>query len=110
MSEVCDPVPGRNGWNREMLDSVLATWPTEYATVLVSYDHPEEHLPFVKQVELARELFKNHHDHLHTFLIKPESKGQYTLTTVLKTAVANIQELRSFDIIGLTQKVREVNS
>lgn len=104
LSEVSDPVPGKNGWNHDMLRSVLDVWPKEYATILVSYDHPDEHRSFVEQVELAREVFRSRHDHLHTLLLKPESKNQYTLKTVLKAAVADIAELRSFDIIGLTQK------
>jgi hypothetical protein len=104
LADVTDPLPGKKKWNTEMLGSVLKAWPKEYATILVSYDHPEEHRPFEEQVEMARELFRGHHDHLHTFLLKPESKDQYTLKTALKNAVANIEELRSFNIIGLTQK------
>jgi hypothetical protein len=104
MSDVSDPVPGRNEWNFEMLRSTLNVWPNENATILVSYDHPREHRSFTEQVARARELFRGREDHLHTFLLKPESEDQYTLKTALKDAVANIEELRSFNIIGLTQK------
>lgn len=104
LSDVIDPTAGRNKWDVELLRSILQDWPEEYPSILVSYDHPKEHISFVEQAERARELFNDHQKHLHTFLIKPESAEQYTIETTLKKVFANIEELRGFDIIGLTQK------
>jgi hypothetical protein len=104
LSDVINPNPGKHEWNVENLKTILDAWPKEYASILVSYDHPDEHRSFEEQISRARELFKGRQDHLCTFLLKPESKLQYTLDVVIKQAIVNISELRSFDIIGLTQK------
>ena len=35
MSDVINPVPGKNVWNAKMLGSIHDAWPKEYATILV---------------------------------------------------------------------------
>lgn len=98
--------PKRTGgqWTEKDLVSVLDTWPKETATVLVSYDHHDEREPFADQVKSARRLFQGRGDHLLAFLIKPETPEQQTIGEALRAAMADIEELGSFDIIGVTEK------
>jgi hypothetical protein len=68
-----------------------------------NYDHHKERLRFMEQVSFARRCFKNF-DHLHLFLIKPETPDQTLLNEALSSAIANAAQLGSFDLIGVTEK------
>ena len=70
----------------------------------VSFDHPKERKPFEDQVADAKRLFQEHWNHLRVLLLKPETRTQMTLGTVILSAVAKVEELDRFDIIGLTEK------
>jgi len=95
--------PGRKEWSLERLIKVQNNWPDEIATVLVNYDHPQERMPFGAQVKAARELFKGR-SHLCTFLIKPQTQDEDTLKSALSEAMVHASELKSFDIVGVTEK------
>jgi hypothetical protein len=90
-------------WKRSDLEKVLDAWPIEQPAIFVSYDNPKDPKPFLAQVAEARDLFKGRSAQLHSFLMKPHAKN-VTVDEVLKDAVAHIDELGSFDIIGLTEK------
>ena len=103
-SSVIDPLPAPKPWNRDLHISILANWPEERPAVFVSYDNPDERKPFVDQVDDARSLFEDHHSHLNLLLLKPETKTQNLLKATISAAVANIDKLGFFDIIGVTEK------
>ena len=103
-SSVIDPLPAPDPWDISKWESVVASWPEEMAVVAVSYDHHEERVPFGEQVALARSRFKKCSQHLHSFLLKPETDSQMTLERALKSAMADARELGSFDVVGVTEK------
>jgi hypothetical protein len=107
LSDTEEPEPKPPPWDVHLLTGVLDAWPDQLATVMVSYDHPKQRTAFATQIEAARELFRKR-AHLKTFLLKPETADQRTLKLTLKTALANIEEFRYFDIIGVTE--REIGS
>ena len=91
-------------WTTENLESVLDDWPNEVPAVFVNFDHPGDRKSFAEQVEDARRLFRKRRQHLTLFLLKPETKDQNTLQKAIRSAVANVGDLGSFDIIGVTEK------
>lgn len=96
--------PAKSSWSIDFLNSVLDQWPKEMPTVFVSYDHPNERKNFLDQVETARNLFKGRQNQLNTLLIKPETQTQLTLREALRATIANVEELGSFDSVGVTEK------
>ena len=103
-SSVIDPVSIPEPWTAENLESVFDNWPDHVPAVFVSFDHPDDRKPFVEQVAEARKLFRKHRQHLRLLLLKPETKDQTTLNKTISSAMANPEELGSFDIIGVTEK------
>ena len=104
LSEVVRPRADGSLWSLEKLESVLDAWPDSMPAIFVSYDHFKERRPFAKQISGARKLFRKRRSQLNCFLIKQETAAQKSLEQVLKTATARADELRSFDVIGLTEK------
>lgn len=103
-SSVIDPLPAPHVWDVGKWESVIASWPDQLPLVVISYDHHDERVPFVKQVALARKRFRCCRQHLHSLLIKPETKSQTLLTESLASAIANAAQLGSFDMVGVTEK------
>lgn len=103
-SSVIDPLPAPQSWDVDKYASVLNAWPEVIPAVFASYDHHEEPKPFLDQADDARSLFKSHNNQLHLLLLKPEKDTQKTLDAALKSAIANIDELGGFDVIGVTEK------
>ena len=103
-SSVIDPLPHPEPWATEKLESVFDDWPEQIPAVFVSFDHPDDRKPFANQVADARKLFRNRRQHLTLLLLKPETKAQTTLKETIKSAIANVAELGSFDIVGVTEK------
>ena len=91
-------------WRPEDLERVLSSWPAHMPAVFVSFDRPTERQPFARQVEDARRLFAAHPKHLCLFLLKPEAIDQPHLDLAVAAAIANIDDLRRFDLIGMTEK------
>jgi len=86
-------------WDEASLRRILGSWPSHLPAVFVSYDSREA---IQKQVEAARELFKNYHNNLHTLVVKPETKDQRYVQ--LPSIIGHINEIGQFHIIGLTEK------
>ena len=103
-SSVIDPMPAPEPWSRKLHGSILANWPKEMPAVFVSYDTPDERKPLLDQVNDAQSLFSEHPAQLNLFLLKPETQTQNLLDATIRVAVANIDKLRFFDIIGVTEK------
>ena len=103
-SSVIDPLPAPGEWSVAIWQSVVASFPDDLPLVIVSYDHQDHRAPFDEQVARAREHFAPYRQHLHSFLLKPETKSQTTLDAVLKKAGANAKALGLFDVVGITEK------
>lgn len=103
-SAVIDALPAPEPWDMSMLQSVLSGWPDELPLAIVSYDHHKQRIPIAEQVSAARKLFGEFRQHIHLFLIKPETKDQSLLDDALKSVVADAALLGCFDIIGVTEK------
>lgn len=89
-------------WNQDLYKSFLDSWPDRFPAVFVSYDHGNERkIPLIKQINRAEKLFKNYPSQLHNFLIKPSKKGTGLSTDEV---IDHISLLKSFHIIGLTEK------
>lgn len=103
-SSVIDPLPAPEPWDIEKWESIASTWPDTLAVVIVSYDHHEERAPFSEQVALARKRLRCCRQHLHLFLLKPETEDQTLVTHALNSAIADPSDLGGFDLVGLTEK------
>lgn len=102
-ASVIDPLPAPNHWDVAKLESVLDGWPDEIPVVIVSYDNPDGRKSFHAQVKAARKLMKKYPQHLHLLLLKPETKGQTLLDETIKAAIARVNDLGSFDLVGATE-------
>lgn len=103
-SSVIDPVSNPEPWTTEHLESVFDMWPDHVPAVFVSFDHPDDRKSFADQVVDARRLFRKRRQQLTLLLLKPETKTQTTLDKTINSAMADVAELGSFDIIGVTEK------
>lgn len=104
LSSVYSAAARAEEWDRSKLKSVLDRWPSDRDALFVSFDHPAERHPFAEQVKHAAEMARSYPHQLHTLLLKPESRDQTTLREVLKHAVADIESLSRFHVIGVTEK------
>ena len=91
-------------WTIDNLKSVFENWPDEVPAVFVSFDHPDERKPLATQASEARQLFRNHRQHLTLLLLKPETREQTTLKKTINAAVGDAGDLGGFDIIGVAEK------
>lgn len=88
-------------WTREKHAEELDKWPYNKPTVIISYDHPSVRDSVKKQIESAEELFKERKNILTEILLKPDGKSKFVK---VESILPNIESLRNFDIIGLTEK------
>ena len=89
-------------WTEERLCKVYNSWPNHIPAIIVNFDRQDLRYSLQEQMERARKLFSNYRHQLHTLLVKPESEDQRFIQT--KNVMAQIEELRDFDIIGFTEK------
>ena len=95
-----DPLP----WTEEMLLEELGKWPDRFPATFVSFDDPSSRLPVAEQVKNASSLFERFPNHLHTFLLKPETADQKYLTEAIKTVIETPHLLAPFSFVGITEK------
>lgn len=81
---------------------VVNNWPTQKPTVIISYDHPKRRKSIKEQIESAEELFNGRKDIITEILLKPETERQ--IHVQIPSILQNIEALRNFDIIGVTEK------
>lgn len=91
-------------WEIDHLHRIYSRWPADIPAVFVSFDKPTERHPFSRQLEDARRLFDPFRRHLSLFLLKPEDVDHRHLDKTIAAAIANIEDLRCFDMIGMTEK------
>ena len=103
-SSAINPLPNPEPWVIKNLESVIENWPEHIPAVFVNFDHHNYRKPFTDQVADAQRLFQKCRQHLKILLLKPETKTQTTLNKTISSAIVNIEDLGSFDIIGVTEK------
>ncbi len=69
--------------------------------VIANYDWGTKNQPYIEQIESAREIFIKYPEWSSNFILKPE-KGKKIVHS--KDIVPLVGELRTFDIIGVTEK------
>ena len=89
-------------WTEDMLFDVYQKIPANCPVILVNYDHPKKWKKMRKQINDAKSLFQNFPSHLHTILIKPETKIQKYIE--IESVLQYVKDLANFDIIGFTEK------
>jgi hypothetical protein len=94
------PVNPRD-WRLENLQEVYDEWAPHIPAVFVSFDRPDERKPLKEQIDEAKKLFARYPQQLNTLLVKPETKTQHSVQ--IKNVIANVEELNSFDIVGITE-------
>ena len=94
--------PKQKPWDRKLHLQTINKWKNKIPTVLISYDHPSERYPIIKQIELAKDLFKRRKRFLKEILLKTESKESIRIK--VEKVIENLDQLKSFDIIGFTDK------
>jgi hypothetical protein len=102
LSDVRDKQHVPAEWTLPMYEAVLSSWSPIVPSVLISYDHPKERRTIAEQIERARTMVPGRTDILREILLKPETSEQTLLK--LKNVLAQVGELRAFDIIGVTEK------
>jgi hypothetical protein len=85
-------------WDLEKLKEVLNKWPEHKAAIAVRFDHGSHKFSLSEQIELFEQFPKMQSD----FLIKPEPKDQGYVK--IDNIIRNIKQLKSFDIIGITER------
>ena len=91
-------------WTLTDLTNVIGNWPQDLPAAFVSFDHPKDRKPFEDQIGDAKRMFRGCAEHLQVLLLKPETRTQMTVTKAIRSAVAAVEELDRFDIVGLTEK------
>jgi hypothetical protein len=90
-------------WDEEKLVKTIVQCPEEASMIAVNFDHGNIRVSFSDQIRAADKYFKSNCKGMLTdFLIKPEKKDQSMIA--LDELLKHVHELKSFDIIGLTEK------
>lgn len=89
-------------WTIEKYEEILKNWPEYKAGIIVSYDHGMRRCLLQQQIGEAKSLFSRYDNFLTDFLIKPESDDQRYIQ--IKNIIDNINLLKTFSIIGVTEK------
>lgn len=89
----------KHEWTKEKHFEILKNWPEHMPSVFISFD---QHIEFTKQIEDAQKIGSAFPNQFSNFLIKPEKKENKMLP--LKSILPHIDELKHFDIIGVTEK------
>lgn len=89
-------------WDLEKLKEVLNKWPEHKAAIAVSFDHGSHKVSLTEQIDSAIDLFHQYPKMQSDFLIKPETKEQEYVQ--IDNIIRKITELKSFDIIGVTER------
>lgn len=89
-------------WSLTDYCAVIANWPSRSPTVVISYDHPDNRIPLVKQIERADLTIPCSDSVFREILLKPDEKGAED--TDVNAIVTNVHRLAAFDAIGVTEK------
>jgi len=89
-------------WTRVEHGDVVDSWPNNRPTIVVSYDHPSSRNAIKAQADVAQAFFRGRTKILTEILLKPETEDQHYIE--LKSILGNLEALRAFDVIGITEK------
>jgi hypothetical protein len=96
-------LPSGEAWDEKVHQALLDEWPEHVASMFISYDSEQDRLPIAAQIERARgTLSKYRRNQMVTLLLKPEAVGDQVLP--VQKIVGLAQELKDFDVIGVTEK------
>lgn len=104
LSAVEKPVHRPEEWDAAKLQAIVDRWPASLPAVFVSYDHPKHRRPVTDQLRDAKQAMLAQPAHLHSFLLKPQTKDEYTLESALQALGGQIRELAGFQLLGVTEK------
>lgn len=104
LSAVDKPVHRPNDWDLQKLDAIASRWPEAIPAVFVSYDHSNERNPVPEQLRGAKGFLHRHPNHLHLFLLKPQSPQELTLGPALQALSEHTGDLAGFQLLGVTEK------
>ncbi|MBN2571867.1 MAG: hypothetical protein JXA68_07035 [Ignavibacteriales bacterium] len=92
-----------NNWDINLLETEINKWNHErFPAVIVSFDDEKVRKPLEQQISEAASFFLGYKSFLHDFLIKPETKDSSYIN--IDSICENVDELKSFHIIGITEK------
>lgn len=90
-------------WSEDRYLATIKKWRAfDRPTMVVTYDHPKQRLPYLEQVARADRLLPKSTNYLRTVLIKPETDAQTQVQ--IATIADNPVPLKEFDVIGVTEK------
>ncbi len=104
LSSVEKPVNRPDEWDAAKLRTTWDQWPDSLPAVLVSYDHPSHRKPVSEQIREAKQATLDNPNHLHSFLLKPETQEEWCLESALQALQAQVKDLAEFQLIGVTEK------
>lgn len=90
----------KSDWNYENYSKIISEWDFTKPTVIISYDHPDEHLTILEQIKRAKAIPQKPNV-LREILIKPEPMQKELDEDLI---ISHAKEFQNFDIIGLTEK------
>ena len=73
----------------------------KHSIIIANFDHTPRPVSIDKQVSSARKLFRKYPGVLSDFILKPSAKGYLKVQEI---SPANIQNLKEFSVIGVTEK------
>lgn len=91
-------------WDVARLRAIWRRWPGSLPAVFVSYDHSNHRTSVPVQLRAAKEGASAIPGHMHSFLLKPEARGERSLELALRALQAQLEELRAFQLVGVTEK------
>jgi hypothetical protein len=98
-------------WSQANFNQIIDGWQSTTPTVLVSYDHPRDRLPVVKQIERADTMLPRREGVFREILFKPDicATGQdveplAAIRVNVDAIAANIGMMTRFDALGITEK------
>ncbi len=104
LSTVTKPVHRSEEWDAEKLRTIWDRWPASLPAVLVSYDHSNHRRPVAEQLKDAKQAALDRPCHLHSFLLKPETREERRLEAALRALQTQVEELAAFQLLGVTEK------
>jgi len=89
-------------WTLDQFQQVIRDWDSPQPTVFVSYDHPNDRVSTLEQIQRAEETLPRGYNHFTEILFKPEAQGIYEIN--VDAILSNIHRVAQFDVIGVTEK------
>lgn len=104
LSAVEKPVHRPEEWDTARLQAIWDRWPAGLPAVFVSYDHSNHRRSVSEQLRDAKQAVPAQPGQLHSFLLKPQAKEEYSLESALVALGGQVGELVGFQLLGVTEK------